>query len=93
MTKSIHGHIVLNHILDLGGSESLITLRNWSEACHGLDARYHTCSAQDLTYEGLLQFLLGRKKIEVTGDRVRVTADHVCSHEHEHSDANHVVSD
>ena len=90
-TQSIHGHIVLNHILDLGGTESLSTLRQWAEASHGLDARYHTCSAQQLTYEGLLQFLLERNKIEVNGDRICVIAEHVCSHEHEHSDTSHVA--
>ena|ERR1039457_942033 len=92
-TQSIHGHTLLNHVLDLGGNESLTTLRKWAETSHGLDARYHTCSAQGLTYDGLLQFLLERNKIEVSGDRISVIADHVCSHEHEHSDTSHVAHD
>ncbi len=92
-TPSIHGHTVLNHILDLGGSESLTTLRNWVQTSHGLDARYHTCSVRDLTYEGLLQLLLERNKIEVTGDRIRVIADYVCSHDHEHADVSHAHRD
>ncbi len=90
-TASIHGHNLLNHILDLGGSESLTTLRKWAETSHGLDAHYHTCSAQELTYEGLLQFLLERGKIEITGDRIFVIAEHVCTHDHEHTDSSHAV--
>ena len=92
-TPSIHGHTLLNHILDLGGSESLTTLRKWADTTHGSDARYHTCSAQELTYEGLLQFLLERNKIEICGARISVIADHVCSHEHEHSDTSYVAPD
>ena len=62
MMQSIHGHSLLNHLLDLGGSESLDLLRQWAHSSHGPDARYHTCSAQGLTYDSLMQFLLERNK-------------------------------
>ncbi len=93
MMQSIHGHSLLNHLLDLGGSESLDLLRQWAHSSHGPDARYHTCSAQGLTYDSLMQFLLERNKIEIVNHRVRVIADHVCSHEDDNPSSDHVPHD
>jgi probable metal-binding protein len=88
-TPSIHGHKLLNHILDLGGSEPLDALRLWAASTHGPDAQYHTCSAEELTFDSLMQFLLDRNKIEISDNRVRVIADHVCSHDDDHSVPDH----
>lgn len=88
-TPSIHGHKLLNHILDLGGSEPCDELRSWASSTHGLDAQYHTCSAQGLSFDSLLQFLLDRNKIEISDNRVRVIADHVCSHDDDPSVSDH----
>jgi probable metal-binding protein len=89
--SSTHGHELLNHVLDMGGSESLPTLRQWAQSTHGPEARYHTCSAQELTFDGLLQFLLDRNKIEINSGRLRVIADHVCADEADSSTSNHVA--
>lgn len=75
---SVHGHDVLHLIIDEEPSPEQLRAR--CAELFGADAVYHTCSAEDMDLEGLLQFLRAREKIaEVDG---RITADpaKMCNH-------------
>ena len=80
MTKqTIHGHTLLNHILEQGGREDIDSLRTWARSTHGSEARYHTCSADGLTLDGLLQFFVDRRKIAIADNWASVVRENVCS--------------
>lgn len=77
---SIHGHAILNYIIDHGGQVSLDGLRQWARATHGENARYHTCSIQDLPFDAILRFLTERNKITVLDDCASVNVQNICGH-------------
>lgn len=54
--SSIHGHEVLNMMIDSGESFSTASLITAIEQRFGADARFHTCSQQDLTAAQLVDF-------------------------------------
>ena len=87
---SVHGHALLNYLIDQGGPVNLETLRKWAQEAHGLQARYHTCSAHDLTFEGILGFLQERTKVVFQDGAVSAAVTHVCSHDDDHP---HVADD
>lgn len=60
--SSIHGHEVLNMMIDSGESFSTASLIAAIEQRFGADARFHTCSQQDLTAAQLVDFLASRGK-------------------------------
>ena len=67
-------------------------LRKWAESAHGQQARYHTCSAHDLTFDGLLGFLQERNKVALRDGSISAAVTHVCSHDGDHphvTDAGH----
>ena len=60
--SSIHGHEVM-HWLGRRGPLARPALLAEASALFGAQARFHTCSRQDLTLEELLDFLLGKGKM------------------------------
>jgi probable metal-binding protein len=46
----------------------------------GTDARFHTCSASELTAATLVDFLAGRGKFVGTEEGFTVNTDRVCQH-------------
>lgn len=77
----VHGHAVLEMILGAAApmtEADIIAKARWT---FGENARYYTCSAENMTIEELLQFLVRRQKI--TLDRGYVTAhrERMCKHD------------
>lgn len=76
MAESIHGHEVLHMMLAESG-------RGWTEdgliraieERFGRDARFHTCSAENLNAAGLVAFLAERGKFMPAGPGAGFTAD------------------
>ena len=66
MQESIHGHEVLQMMLASGRPYTRESLRTEIMAKFGADARFHTCSADNLSADGLIDFLDQRGKF--TGD-------------------------
>ncbi|WP_067522148.1 YecH family metal-binding protein [Endozoicomonas ascidiicola] len=66
--ESVHGHNVLNLVKE---QEAALTKENLMSAiaeAFGTDARYHTCSARDLTADELVsQFVEKGKLVEADG--------------------------
>jgi probable metal-binding protein len=89
MTPSVHGHIILQAIIDAGGQLPLEELRTIASSRHGGDATYHTCSAQGMSFDGLIEFLTSRKKTQIEEGRISVFVENMC----EHGDAAHTHSD
>ena len=78
---SIHGHALLNYLIDQGGPVKVEALRKWAEKAHGAQTLYHTCSAANLTFDGILGFLQERSKVILQDGTVSALVSHVCSHD------------
>lgn len=77
---SIHGHEVLNMMLnsDVGYSEK--SLEQAIIAKFGGEARFHTCSAQGMTAMELVLFLAERGKFIPQQDGFTTNESKICRH-------------
>jgi len=80
MSNSVHGHEILHFMLELGGGFTKESLKEAIIARFGADTRYHTCSAQEMTAEELIDFLSAKEKFIETGDGFNTQVEKVCSH-------------
>ena len=62
--ESIHGHNVLNFVQELGQEISRESLLSNIEEHFGTEARFHTCSAENLSSEELVSLFLQTGKLE-----------------------------
>ncbi len=69
-------HIVGNHMEGI----PLASLTEIIERKFGQDARFHTCSAENMTLGELLEFLASRDKVELRGDLVFPGGSGACNH-------------
>ncbi|MBA7854436.1 YecH family protein [Enterobacter sp. RHBSTW-00901] len=77
---SIHGHDVLNMMIESGEQ---YTERSLVEAIHarfGETARFHTCSAADMTAVELVAFLAARGKFIPATDGFSTHESKICRH-------------
>ncbi len=77
---SIHGHEVLQMMLAAGESFTTGSLTAGIKAKFGADARFHTCSAVDLTAEQLVQFLAERGKFVARAEGFTTSESKICQH-------------
>ncbi|MGD7652095.1 MAG: YecH family metal-binding protein [Verrucomicrobiales bacterium] len=78
--ESIHGHEVMHLIA--GSSESR-SRQDWVsviEEKFGASARFHTCSAENLSVGQLLDFLEERGKFASRDGGVRIDRGDICDH-------------
>ncbi|WP_153110389.1 YecH family metal-binding protein [Propionivibrio limicola] len=82
MSESIHGHDVMHFMLEQGGGFSRESLKTAVEARFGAEARFHTCSAQDMTAEQLIDFLAAKGKFveSVSGSGFNTQPEKICNH-------------
>ena len=81
MTTQIHGHDVIEMMVS---SNQVYTRETLSAAIigkFGTDARFHTCSAEDMDAGALIDFLASHGKFTGTTDAFRINAAEVCDHE------------
>lgn len=78
--QQIHGHEVMQMMLDSGVTYTRDSLREAILERFGSDARFFTCSAEELTADGLIDFLAGRGKF--IGTSIGFTTDpaNICDH-------------
>jgi len=78
---STHGHEVMR-LLGAAGPEGITRAQLAATVAEqfGADARFHTCSAEGLTLDGLLGFLSERGKVVERSDRVHVEMGKMCDH-------------
>ena len=66
--ESVHGHNVLNLVKEQEEALTKDSLMSAISSAFGSEARFHTCSARDLTAEELVsQFLEKGKLVEMEG--------------------------
>ena len=80
MSESIHGHEVMRFMLESGQDFSRESLRAAISERFGENARFHTCSAEDMSASELIEFLAARGKFVESGEGFTTHADRICSH-------------
>ena len=77
---SIHGHDVIDMIQQAGRAFSRAELVSAIGEKFGMDARFHTCSAEGLTAEGLVEFLASRGKFTGNASALSMDPSKICQH-------------
>ncbi|MGL5949763.1 MAG: YecH family metal-binding protein [Aeromonas sp.] len=80
MTQSIHGHEVMQMMLEHSGQFSRESLKAAMAARFGTDAQFHTCKASELDADGLIDFLAARGKFIESDAGFQTHADKICNH-------------
>jgi probable metal-binding protein len=78
MSESIHGHEVMRMMVASGSTYTHDSLVAAIRARFGREARFHTCSAEDLTAEQLVDFLQGRGKFVTGQEGFTTQQDLIC---------------
>lgn len=79
--ESIHGHHVLKLMKSLNGNVTVESLLAAMSTTFGLDAKYHTCSAQGMDGLQLLESFLAKGKFEVVdGELIHRGCQCGCKH-------------
>ena len=77
---SIHGHDVLNMMIESGESYTKEILVESIHARFGEAARFHTCSASEMTAAELVAFLAARGKFIPAADGFSTYESKICRH-------------
>ncbi|EPN4480208.1 YecH family metal-binding protein [Klebsiella aerogenes] len=78
--SSIHGHEVLQMMIASGESYSVASLEAAIKRQFGEDARFHTCSAQDLDAAQLVTFLQQKGKFIAVEEGFNTSKSKICRH-------------
>ncbi|HED10647.1 MAG TPA: DUF2492 family protein, partial [Caldithrix abyssi] len=79
--NSIHGHEVMRMMVETGETYSREGLRRAIQERFGLEARFHTCSAENMDADALIDFLAARGKFIEEPAGFGMSPDHICDHE------------
>lgn len=80
MTQSIHGHDVLNMMIESGRNWTQDSLIAEIEQRFGKEAKFHTCSAEDMNAAQLVEFLRKRGKFIDGDDGFATDFSKICNH-------------
>lgn len=80
MSQSVHGHEVMHFMLEQGGSFTREGLAHAIAEHFGAETRFHTCSAQEMTAEQLIDFLAAKGKFIEDANGFNTRADKICNH-------------
>ncbi|MCS6209508.1 YecH family metal-binding protein [Shewanella baltica] len=80
MSNSVHGHDVMALMVAQGAAIIKPELLCLMGQQFGFAARYHTCSAADLSAEALIQLLIGKGKFHETPQGIELAAGRKCEH-------------
>jgi probable metal-binding protein len=81
MKESIHGHEVIEMMMASGSVYTTASLRTAIVERFGADARFHTCSADNLNPEGLIEFLDARGKLTQVEGGFVFGSGQACGHD------------
>lgn len=79
-TDSIHGHDVMEMMLEMKGGFTKEGLEIAIQERFGEDARFHTCSAENMTAAELITLLEKKGKFIQEGAGFNTSPDKICSH-------------
>jgi len=80
MTKHIHGHEVMRMMIQ---SQEIYTRDSLRTAIHdtfGMESRFHTCSAENMTADELIDFLNARGKFLQEDTGFVTNSELICDH-------------
>ena len=80
MTTQVHGHEVMQMMLEQEGAFTRESLREAIGQRFGRQARFFTCSAQDMTADQLIDFLAARGKFVPHDNGFNTAPDRICQH-------------
>ncbi len=80
MAESIHGHEVMRMMIENEQNFTRETLLSAITDRFGDDARFHTCSAEDMTPDELIDFLGQKGKFIESPAGFNTSADQICDH-------------
>lgn len=80
MADSIHGHEVMEMMLEMGDSFTERSLVEAIEAKFGAGARFHACSASNMTPAELVAFLKRKGKFTGSEDGFNTEKSRICGH-------------
>ena len=80
MSDSIHGHDVMQMMITSDKAYTKESLRADIVSKFGQDARFHTCSAQNMDAEQLIAFLEARGKFSPQDEGFKTDPDKICNH-------------
>jgi probable metal-binding protein len=80
MSKSIHGHEIMRMMVESDISWNKTTLKEAIEKKFGKDARFHTCSAENLNSEEIINFLERTGKFLEKEGKFKTDKSKICSH-------------
>ena len=80
MSQSVHGHEVMEMMLEQDGQFTRASLKQAMAQRFGADARFHTCSSSEMDAEALIDFLAARGKFIEAGEGFQTRADRICNH-------------
>ena len=78
--ESIHGHDVIDMIQTAGHPFSRVGLVTAIGEKFGDDARFHTCSAEGMTADELVDFLIAKGKFFAGSDDLVIDPAKLCQH-------------
>jgi probable metal-binding protein len=78
--KQIHGHEVLQMMMQSGKAYTRPSLLTDIVAQFGHDARFFTCSAENLTPDGLIDFLQAKGKFVPCEEGFQTSPEVMCKH-------------
>ena len=78
--SSIHGHEVLQMMIASGESYSVASLEAAIKTQLGINARFHTCSAQGLDAAQLVAFLQRKGKFIAEEEGFNTSESKICRH-------------
>lgn len=79
-TGQIHGHEVIHIVGSHPEGIPLASVTNTVERQFGQDARFYTCSAENMPLGELLKFLASRDKVELRGNLIFPGGSGACNH-------------
>jgi probable metal-binding protein len=78
--QQIHGHEVIQMMLQSGKVYTRSSLLADIIATFSPNARFYTCSAQNLTPDGIIDFLKAKGKFAPIEEGFQISPDRVCNH-------------
>jgi probable metal-binding protein len=82
MQKQIHGHEVIHMMTEASQPFTRAALKVAIIAKFGPDARFHTCSAEGMDADGIIDFLQARGKFLPDVAGLAINPAKVCNHNH-----------
>ncbi len=80
--KQVHGHELINLIIETRKALSLDEIRELAENNIGKEVSYYTCSADSMNTDEMISFLLNKQKLIGRNGAYMIDTGEVCDHDH-----------